>query len=286
MIKFLTNFFKKRISKEVLYVDNNSKLSELKKKLDGVSMISLDTEFDWRTTYFPKISLVQISFNKNVFLIDCLKIKNFDFLKRPLESKNCRILIHSSRSDSIIISNCLKIFMNNVFDVQVAEKILSGKIENYANIVEKYTKVKLDKNETNSNWLKRPLSSNQEKYAAEDVEYLEEIFTEQKKLLKKRNLYNSAKKMSFNEVSLGNKPLKHSRIEKKAGKLSEMGKRIFLWREELAEEVNVPPNYVLKDSEIKKMTELLSFRGKKIRKKCLKLLGNSDYVDNFLSKFS
>ena len=38
--------------------------------------------------------------------------------------------------------------MNNVFDVQVAEKILSGKIENYANIVEKYTKVKLDKNET------------------------------------------------------------------------------------------------------------------------------------------
>ena len=44
--------------------------------------------------------------------------------------------------------------MNNVFDVQVAEKILSGKIENYANIVEKYTKVKLDKNETNSNWLK------------------------------------------------------------------------------------------------------------------------------------
>ena len=79
MINFLTNFFKKRISKEVLYVDNNSKLSELKKKLDGVSMISLDTEFDWRTTYFPKISLVQISFNKNVFLIDCLKIKNFDF---------------------------------------------------------------------------------------------------------------------------------------------------------------------------------------------------------------
>ena len=286
MINFLTKFFKKRISKEVLYVDNNSKLSELKKKLDGVSTISLDTEFDWRTTYFPKISLVQISFNKNVFLIDCLKIKNFDFLKRPLESKNCTILIHSSRSDSIIISNCLKIFMNNVFDVQVAEKILSGKIENYANIVEKYTKVKLDKNETNSNWLKRPLSSNQKKYAAEDVEYLEEIFTKQKKLLKKRNSYKSAKKMSLNEVSLGNKPLKYSRVEKKAGKLSEMGKRIFLWREELAEEVNVPPNYVLKDSEIKKMTELLSFKGKRIREKCLKLLGNSDYVDNFLSKFS
>lgn len=285
MINFLTKFFKKRISKEVLYVDNNFKLSELKKKLDGVSTISLDTEFDWRTTYFPKISLVQISFNKNIFLIDCLKIKNLDFLKRPLESKSCTILIHSSRSDSIIISNCLKIFMNNVFDVQVAEKILSGKIENYANIVEKYTKVKLDKNETNSNWLKRPLSSNQKKYAAEDVEYLEEIFTKQKKLLKKRNSYNSAKKMSSNEVSLGNKPLKYSRIEKKAGKLSEMGKRIFLWREELAEEVNVPPNYVLKDSEIKKMTELLSFKGKKIREKCLKLLGNSDYVDNFLSKF-
>ena len=36
--------------------------------------------------------------------------------------------------------------------------------------------------------------------------------------------------MSFNEVSLGNKPLKHSRIEKKAGKLSEMGKEFFMAR--------------------------------------------------------
>ena len=40
-----------------------------------------------------------------------------------------------------------------------------------------------NKSETNSNWLKRPLSDDQMKYASEDVNYLIEIFKAQKKIL-------------------------------------------------------------------------------------------------------
>ena len=70
----------------------------------------------------------------------------------------------------------------NVFDIQIADKILSnGEIESYGKIVKKFFFVDLKKTETNSNWLKRPLTQDQVNYALEDVDYLLEIFYYQKK---------------------------------------------------------------------------------------------------------
>ena len=91
------------------------------------------------------------------------------------------------RSDSTVLSKCLNINLQNVFDVQQAEKFLTeGEIFSYSHIVKKYFEIFLEKSETNSNWLKRPLSENQIKYAADDVDYLIKIFDFQRKILKKR----------------------------------------------------------------------------------------------------
>ena len=51
-----------------------------------------------------------------------------------------------------------------------------GEVKSYAKLVSKYIGKYLDKSETNSNWLKRPLNQNQVKYAANDVDYLLDIF--------------------------------------------------------------------------------------------------------------
>ena len=55
-----------------------------------------------------------------------------------------------------------KIHIKNIYDIQQAEKFITeGEISSYANLVEKYSSIKIDKSETNSNWLKRPsLKSN------------------------------------------------------------------------------------------------------------------------------
>ena len=42
-------------------------------------ILGIDTEFDWRTTYIPKLSLLQISTRKHIFLIDCLRNLDLSF---------------------------------------------------------------------------------------------------------------------------------------------------------------------------------------------------------------
>ena len=93
--------------------------------------------------------------------------------------------------------------------------LTNGEIKSYGKIVKSYYGIKLKKTETNSNWLKRPLSEDQIRYAYDDVDYLIDIYFSQKKKLLKKNLYNEILIKSSNEANLGNESLKKLRIEKK-----------------------------------------------------------------------
>ena len=165
-------------------------ISELKKKLDGVSTISLDTEFDWRTTYFPKLSIIQLGFSKKIFIFDCLSFNPSEFLKGYMEENTYLKIFHSVRSDTTVLFSSLSISMTNVFDIQAAQQIIEGgEIKNYAAIVKSYLPISLKKTETNSNWLKRPFTNEQLDYAAKDVEFLVRIYRKQKKILLLDNLW-------------------------------------------------------------------------------------------------
>jgi len=190
MIKNLLSFFKSK--KRIIFVESLDDQNSFIEKIKNQNILGLDTEFDWRSTYLPVLSLIQISTSKNIFIVDFLNFKKVKTLKEILENKNILKILHSSRSDSTVMSNCLDIFINNVFDVQQAEKFISnGEIFNYGYLVQKYLGIKLEKSETNSNWLRRPLSNDQMKYAADDVNYLIEIFKAQKKSLRIINLKKS-----------------------------------------------------------------------------------------------
>ena len=134
----IKSFFRRNLKKNkpIFIVDNSEELDNLDEELSKADIIGLDTEFDWRTTYFPKLSLIQIVANSKLFLIDCLKIDPSKVLKKYLESKNCLKIFHSVRSDATVLSKCLNIHSLNVFDIQVADKILTqSNIRSYGKIV-------------------------------------------------------------------------------------------------------------------------------------------------------
>ena len=63
--------------------------------------------------------------------------------------------------------------MVNIFDTQIANSLLGGDFSiGYQGLVEQEMEIVLNKNETRSNWIRRPLSDSQLKYAVLDVEYL------------------------------------------------------------------------------------------------------------------
>ena len=279
-LKKIKNFF---ISKKNVHeIQSNKDLHLLEKTLKKEKLFCIDTEFDWRTTYIPKLSLIQIGFKKEIFIVDCLKLNPANILRKPLQSDEYLKIFHSIKSDTIVLKNCLNISTKNVFDIQLAEKKLNkGKIESYAKIVLKYIGKKLDKTETNSNWLKRPLKESQISYAINDVKYLIEIFELQKKLLDKRNKLNEVLQDSAFEAKLGNQDIKISRLKKKKKKLNNIEKKIFLWRENLARKENIPPGYLFKDKHLPELSRL-SKDDTKLKKRLYKIIGNSKWTENFI----
>ena len=283
-LKSLLRFLKKKKKKKFFIFDNKD-LFLLEKELSNCSFFALDTEFDWKTTYFPKLALIQISVNKNLFLIDCLKVDPTDTLKKYLEDPYILKIFHSVRSDTIVLSKCLGSITQNVFDIQIADVLISNKnINSYAKIVRKFFYIELKKTETNSNWLKRPLTQDQLDYALDDVDFLIEIYECQRKILTKKNLLEKAFSESEQEAHLGNQSLKKLRLMRQESKLSKRNKEIFKWREEIAEEDNIPPAFIFKNKHLKTLSKIQP-NDKLARKKIMTILGDNHLVEKFMITF-
>ncbi len=283
-LKSLFRFLIKNKKKKI-YIFDQRNLFLLEKELSNCNLFAVDTEFDWKTTYFPKVALIQISVNKTLFLVDCLKVDPKIILKKYLEDTNILKIFHSVRSDTIVLSKCFGINTQNVFDIQIADILISNEsIKSYAKIVKKFFYIELKKTETNSNWLKRPLTQNQLDYALDDVDFLIEIYELQRKILIKKNLLEKAFSDSEKEANLGNQSLKKLRLLKQKDKLSKRNIEIFKWREDLAEEDNIPPAFIFKNKYLKKLSKIQS-NDKSAKKKIMTILGDNHLAEKFIITF-
>ncbi len=277
---FKKNFFRKNF----FLIDDEIKLDDLIEKIKSLKVISVDTEFEWRRTYHPRLSLIQICDGNDVFLIDCLLCKNIEKVKFIFESVQILKVFHAVRSDTTVLFSSLGIKTNNVFDVQIAEKIINNlDVKSYSYLVEKYINLSINKSETNSNWMKRPFSNNQLKYASEDVEFLIDIYTKQNKLLDKKGKLKEAFYLSREEAELGNQELYISRLQKIKDK-SEIDEKIFMWREELAKKKDIPTSFILSDKKLKKLSKRFFQEG--LESDLSDLIDNNEHFEDFLNCLS
>ena len=68
-MKSIFSYFKRKLKKNrpAYFIDSKESLKVLDEELSKSELLGIDTEFDWRTTYFPKLSLIQISSEKVFF---------------------------------------------------------------------------------------------------------------------------------------------------------------------------------------------------------------------------
>ncbi len=273
--------FNLKNKKTIYLVESEEDEDFVKESLEEEKYIGIDTEFNWRNTYFPELSLLQISTSSKIFLIDYLKCKKLGYLNPILEDKTKTIVMHSSRSDTTVLNTNLKIKLNNCFDIQIAEKYINGgEIKNYGFLVAKYFGYELDKSETNSNWLKRPLTNKQLKYAADDVNFLIPIYQKQLKVLKKLKKDKEAITEFRKEALLGNQDLYISRL-KKLKKASKEERDIFFWREKHASEKNLPPSYIFEDKFLKTISKKIKNK-KEQPQEFLKFFKDNSSAKDFL----
>lgn len=138
--------------------------------------VGVDTEFMRRDTFHPRLALLQIGCRGRHALIDPLAFAIDDTLQPTLGSGATTTIIHSAGEDLETLAPLLPDGPGTLFDTQIAAAYAGmGLGVSYRALVAELCDVDLDKGETRSDWLQRPLTDSQRRYAALDVVYLESV---------------------------------------------------------------------------------------------------------------
>ncbi len=173
------------------YIDSLEDLSFLNKELLQKPYLGVDTEFRRTTKDNMRLALLQVNDEDEIYLIDTILIQNPGEHSSFLFSESVTKILHSCKEDLEAIYSWTKKEMINIFDTQIANSFLDGEFTiGYQGLVQQELGIILSKNETRSNWIKRPLSDSQLKYAALDVEYLIHLYKSQKEELSKSSKLN------------------------------------------------------------------------------------------------
>ncbi|AWY20010.1 HRDC domain-containing protein [Moraxella bovis] len=154
------------------WVRTDDELYELIDEIDSIDTVALDTEFIKRDTYYPILALVQVNTGKGIYLVDAPRLDLTEFWQALCEVPS---MVWYACGEDLGIFYLLANNppLTNVFDVQIGVAYLTGKLQvGYSQAVSEILGVALDKGESQSNWLARPLTPEQELYAVNDVRYL------------------------------------------------------------------------------------------------------------------
>ena len=169
-----------------IWIDTEEQLAHYCQQWLEVPLITLDTEFIRTSTFYAKPGLIQVADQHSCYLIDPLPIKRWRPFRELLEAPQVLKVLHACGEDVELFKHRYKAAPSPMFDTQVAAAFCGwGFSMGLQRLVKHALDIDLDKGETKSDWLQRPLTDNQTLYAALDVCYLAEIAQMQFKQLEK-----------------------------------------------------------------------------------------------------
>jgi len=240
---------------EMRFVDTPQALTELCRELQSADVIAVDTEFIREKTYYAKLCLIQVASDSVTACVDPLALNNLDELMAILYSPDKLKLFHAAWQDLEIFSDQWERIPTPVFDTQIAAALLGFSDQiGYANLAEQLLGVQLDKTATRTDWAQRPLSPQQLAYAADDVNYLLQLYPiilqrltklgrnnwleEDFAALTDPTSYAKSADLAWQRVS------GHGRL--KPRQLAAL-QRLAAWREQQARQRNKPRKWILSD---------------------------------------
>ena len=169
------------------YITTQPALDALAAKItrEAPENISVDTEFVRKTSYWPKLCLIQLCFLDKTYIVDALANLDLSPLKPAFQNPDICKIFHSGRQDIEILYRMWGSIPANIADTQILGMVTGfGDCASYEKICDTLLRKKLDKSQQHTDWGKRPLSQRQLDYAAADVRDLETVY---EKLIKKAN---------------------------------------------------------------------------------------------------
>ncbi|UPR34952.1 ribonuclease D [Vibrio cyclitrophicus] len=146
-------------------------------------VVMLDTEFVRTRTYYPQLGLIQLFDGETLSLIDPIALGEMTPFVGLLKDASVLKVLHACGEDLEVFQNAFGCTPTPMVDTQIMAAFLGhGLSTGFAALVSEFVGVDLDKSESRTDWLARPLSQKQLDYAAADVHYLMPMYN---KLLEK-----------------------------------------------------------------------------------------------------
>jgi ribonuclease D len=158
------------------WIDTDAGLAELVATLAGEPLYGIDTEFHRERSYWPQLALVQVGWPGGIALIDPLAVDLGPFREVLAGPGTC--IMHAADQDLEVLERACGVLPTTLFDTQVAAGFLGFSSPSLSSLVERLLGLRLTKGDRLTDWMQRPLTAGQQRYAAADVAHLLDLHRE------------------------------------------------------------------------------------------------------------
>ena len=236
------------------YIDSDAQLIAFSRKIAAAKWLAVDTEFMRERTYYAQLALIQITCDAGSALIDAPALNNLDPLVDVFTRPDCLKIMHSASQDLEVLYQAFGQMPSPLFDTQIAASFLGEPDQiAYAAIVKQRLGIEIEKDQTRTNWLQRPLSTAQLVYAEADVLYLYALYqglvdelSSQGRLawveMESQSLADKTRQALASELAWQRvKSIAHLKPEQQQTAIA-----LANWREKRAQKRDMPREWVLK----------------------------------------
>ncbi|HXP01303.1 MAG TPA: ribonuclease D [Luteibacter sp.] len=239
------------------WIDRREALDTWLAPIGPTAVVGLDTEFMRRNTFYPQLALLQLAHDERYALIDPLAVPLDDALAPTFAAQPVVTVMHSAGEDLEAMSPFLPDGPHTLFDTQIAAAFVGmGLGISYRALVADLVGAELDKGETRSDWLQRPLTESQKLYATLDVVHLHPVHAILAERLEQRGRSawhaedcarmkrRASQREGDPQPQRGFKAASDWPAEKQA-----LLRRVLRWRESMARALDKPRSWLLEDTQ-------------------------------------
>lgn len=221
-------------------------------------LVMLDTEFVRVRTFYPQLGLIQLYDGENLSLIDPLAFDDMAPFVELLQDVSVLKVLHACGEDLEVFHNAFGCVPFPMVDTQVMAAFLGhGLSTGFAALVNEFVGVELDKSESRTDWLARPLSQKQLDYAAADVFYLLPMYQQLLEKVTQAGWWDAAQQESelFTVKRIKNTNPEFAYLDLKGAwqlspKQLAILKPLATWRYEEAVRRDLALNFVVKEADL------------------------------------
>jgi ribonuclease D len=155
------------------WIASDGELADVIDILVAEPRYAIDTEFHRERTYYPKLALVQLAWSDQIVLVDPLAIDVTAF--RRLFASPAVAVFHAAQQDLDVLTQTCGAVPEHLFDTQLAAGFTGYSTPSLLSLLQAELGVVASKGDRLTDWLRRPLTADQQAYAAGDVAHLLEL---------------------------------------------------------------------------------------------------------------